>query len=199
MDATDGDIRAEGPALNHPARAQHALGSLLEAASRNHNGASDRQLSTIARSAGHQVSHSTLSRLRAESKKPPATASPLYDATIRAIAYLARIPEAAVYEQTGTPTPAARKRAAAATHRRHQHNRLRRGQSQTLGSADNQLQRWSPREDQRALTFMETRGARINELATELGRSHAAITNRLQVLRRRKRTERLSCFSTPGN
>ncbi|MBU8839098.1 hypothetical protein [Mycolicibacterium goodii] len=197
MGTDDVDIHDEVPGPRHDAQ---ALGNLLKAASRNHNGASDRQLATIARSAGHQVAHSTLSRVRQESRNPHFSARPPSDATIRAIAFLAQIPEAAAYEQTGARTPAARQRAAAAANRRKQHNRLKRGQGQTLGSADNQQQRWSPRDDQAALAFMQTPGARINELAKQLGRSHAAITNRLQTLRRRQRSGQVApCLSTPGN
>lgn len=70
--------------------------------------------------------------------------------------------------------------------RRKQREVLKRGQAETLGRAVNRRRPWTRTEDDRILAFMEAPNARINDLAVELGRSRAGITNRLRKLRQQR-------------
>lgn len=78
------------------------LRDLIEIAVGRYDGASGRQLADIAQRAGHDVSHTTLNRLRNGTY-----ASRPSDATIRAIAYLAEVPETSAFVAAGVRPPGA--------------------------------------------------------------------------------------------
>lgn len=77
-----------------------SLRDLIEIAVTRHNGASGRRLADIAQQAGHDISHATLNRLR-----QGAYASQPTDASIRAIAYLAEVPETVAFAAVGVRPP----------------------------------------------------------------------------------------------
>lgn len=77
-----------------------SLRDLIEIAVKRHNGASGRRLADIAQQAGHDISHATLNRLR-----QGAYASQPTDASIRAIAYLAEVPETVAFAAVGVRPP----------------------------------------------------------------------------------------------
>ncbi|MEU9807972.1 hypothetical protein [Mycobacterium sp. NPDC050853] len=79
-----------------------SLVELIESAVQRHGGASGRRLAEIAQRGGHEVSHATLNRLRQGTY-----ASRPSDASIRAIAYLAEVPETAAFAAAGVRPPAA--------------------------------------------------------------------------------------------
>ncbi|SKV84396.1 Uncharacterised protein [Mycobacteroides abscessus subsp. abscessus] len=79
-----------------------SLVELIEAAVRRHDGASGRRLAEIAQRGGHDVSHATLNRLRQGTY-----ASRPSDASIRAIAYLAEVPETVAFAAAGVRAPMA--------------------------------------------------------------------------------------------
>ncbi|AKC37997.1 Uncharacterised protein [Mycolicibacterium phlei] len=79
-----------------------SLVELIELAVQRHGGASGRRLAEIAQRGGHEVSHATLNRLRQGTY-----ASRPSDASIRAIAYLAEVPETAAFTAAGVRPPAA--------------------------------------------------------------------------------------------
>ena len=84
------------------AKTSKSLMDLIEIAVKRHNGASGRRLAEIAQQAGHDISHATLNRLR-----QGIYASRPTDASIRAIAYLAEVPETVVFGAVGVRPPAA--------------------------------------------------------------------------------------------
>lgn len=182
-------ITAAGARARHVPRSvqRGPLAELIESASRRHGRASDRQLARIAQEGGYKISNSVLSRLRHEVNNLAASRR-VAEGSLRAIAFLAQVPESAAYEAAGARTPAEIKQAAAEAARRFQREYLKTVQEQTLPSAVNRRHPWTRSEDQHMLTFMETPGARINDLAKELGRSHAGVTNRLRKLRSQART-----------
>lgn len=161
------------------------LAQLIEAASRRHGGASDRQLARIAQQSGHKISPGTLSRLHYQQDAPVTGDSRGIAApsSIRAIAFLAQVPEPVAYEAAGARTPDQIRQDTAAANRRYQRDYLKRVQEQTLPSAANQGRPWTRSDDQHMLTFMQSSGARIEIIAKELGRSHAGVRNRLRKLR----------------
>ncbi|BBB40373.1 hypothetical protein MASB_09390 [Mycobacteroides abscessus subsp. bolletii BD] len=75
---------------------------LIESAARRHDGASGRRLAEIAQRGGHEVSHATLNRLRQGTY-----ASRPSDTSIRAIAYLAEVPETVAFSAAGVRAPMA--------------------------------------------------------------------------------------------
>ncbi|UEA54894.1 hypothetical protein LK468_08905 [Mycobacteroides abscessus] len=75
---------------------------LIESAVRRHDGASGRRLAEIAQRGGHEVSHATLNRLRQGTY-----ASRPSDTSIRAIAYLAEVPETVAFAAAGVRPPMA--------------------------------------------------------------------------------------------
>lgn len=77
-----------------------SLRDLIEIAVTRHKGASGRRLADIAQQAGHDISHATLNRLRQGSYASRPT-----DASIRAIAYLAEVPEAVAFAAVGVRPP----------------------------------------------------------------------------------------------
>lgn len=79
-----------------------SLVELIEVAVRRHDGASGRRLAEIAQRGGHEVSHATLNRLRQGTY-----ASRPSDASIRAIAYLAEVPETVAFAAAGARAPMA--------------------------------------------------------------------------------------------
>ncbi|MBE5494403.1 hypothetical protein [Mycobacteroides abscessus] len=79
-----------------------SLVELIELAVQRHGGASGRRLAEIAQRGGHEVSHATLNRLRQGTY-----ASRPSDASIRAIAYLAEVPETTAFTAAGVRPPAA--------------------------------------------------------------------------------------------
>lgn len=79
-----------------------SLVELIESAARRHDGASGRRLAEIAQRGGHEVSHATLNRLRQGTY-----ATRPSDASIRAIAYLAEVPETAAFAAAGVRAPMA--------------------------------------------------------------------------------------------
>lgn len=79
-----------------------SLVELIESAVRHHDGASGRRLAEIAQRGGHDVSHATLNRLRQGTY-----ASRPSDASIRAIAYLAEVPEIVAFAAAGVRAPMA--------------------------------------------------------------------------------------------
>lgn len=79
-----------------------SLVELIEAAVRHHDGASGRRLAEIAQRGGHDVSHATLNRLRQGTY-----ASRPSDASIRAIAYLAEVPETVAFAAAEVRAPMA--------------------------------------------------------------------------------------------
>lgn len=79
-----------------------SLVELIESAARRHDGASGRRLAEIAQRGGHEVSHATLNRLRQGTY-----ASRPSDASIRAIAYLAEVPETVAFAAAGVRAPMA--------------------------------------------------------------------------------------------
>ena len=82
------------------AKTSKSLRDLIEIAVKRHGGASGRRLADIAQQAGHDISHATLNRLR-----QGAYASQPTDASIRAIAYLAEVPETAAFAAVGVRPP----------------------------------------------------------------------------------------------
>lgn len=84
------------------ARTDKSLMELIEIAAKRHGGASGRRLADLAQQAGHDISHATLNRLR-----QGAYASRPTDASIRAIAYLAEVPETVAFAAVGVRPPAA--------------------------------------------------------------------------------------------
>lgn len=83
------------------AKTSKSLRDLIEIAVKRHDGASGRRLADIAQQAGHDISHATLNRLR-----QGAYASQPTDASIRAIAYLAEVPETVAFAAVGVRPPA---------------------------------------------------------------------------------------------
>ncbi|MEC4903822.1 hypothetical protein [Mycobacteroides chelonae] len=79
-----------------------SLVELIESAVRRHGGASGRRLAEIAQRGGHDVSHATLNRLRQGTY-----ASRPSDTSIRAIAYLAEVPETVAFAAAGARAPMA--------------------------------------------------------------------------------------------
>ena len=73
---------------------------LIEIAVKRHDGASGRRLADIAQQGGHDISHATLNRLR-----QGAYASQPTDASIRAVAYLAEVPETVAFAAVGVRPP----------------------------------------------------------------------------------------------
>lgn len=84
------------------ARADKSLMELIEIAAKRHGGASGRRLAELAQQAGHDISHATLNRLRQGTYASRPT-----DASIRAIAYLAEVPETVAFAAVGVRPPAA--------------------------------------------------------------------------------------------
>lgn len=82
------------------AKTSKSLRDLIEIAVKRHSGASGRRLADIAQQAGHDISHATLNRLR-----QGAYASQPTDASIRAIAYLAEVPETVAFAAVGVRPP----------------------------------------------------------------------------------------------
>lgn len=79
-----------------------SLMDLIEIAAKRHDGASGRRLADLAQQAGHDISHATLNRLRQGTYASRPT-----DASIRAIAYLAEVPETAAFAAVGVRPPTA--------------------------------------------------------------------------------------------
>lgn len=79
-----------------------SLMDLIEVAVKRHGGASSRRLADLAQRAGHDVSHNTLNRLRQGTY-----ASRPADASVRAIAYLAEVPETVAFAAIGVRPPSA--------------------------------------------------------------------------------------------
>ncbi|WP_301144563.1 hypothetical protein [Mycolicibacterium fortuitum] len=77
-----------------------SLMDLIEIAVKRHGGASGRRLADIAQQGGHDISHATLNRLR-----QGAYASQPTDASIRAVAYLAEVPETVAFAAVGVRPP----------------------------------------------------------------------------------------------
>ncbi|SKU91890.1 Uncharacterised protein [Mycobacteroides abscessus subsp. abscessus] len=77
-----------------------SLVELIESAARRHDGASGRRLAEIAQRGGHEVSHATLNRLRQGTY-----ASRPSDTSIRAVAYLAEVPETVAFAAAGVRAP----------------------------------------------------------------------------------------------
>ncbi|MRH86052.1 helix-turn-helix domain-containing protein [Nocardia sp. SYP-A9097] len=77
--------------------ASTTLAELIETASHRHNGASGRRLAELAQKAGHDVSHATLNRIRRGAYESTPTPQ-----TIKAIAYLAGLPEPAAFAAAAT-------------------------------------------------------------------------------------------------
>lgn len=164
------------------------MAALIDSASVLHGGASHQVLARIARQGGHDISSSTLWLLRSRPvTRRVGRIGGIKQGTIRAVAFLAQVPESVVREAADVCEPEVVKQAAAARNRRMQHKFHTAGQAVTLPVAFNQRGRWTSAEDERILVFMQTPNARINDLAKELGRSRASITNRLQKLRRWER------------
>jgi len=84
------------------ARTDKSLMDLIEIAAKRHGGASGRRLAELAQQAGHDISHATLNRLRQGTYASRPT-----DASIRAIAYLAEVPETVAFTAVGVRPPAA--------------------------------------------------------------------------------------------
>ncbi|MBS9535915.1 hypothetical protein KIH27_20230 [Mycobacterium sp. M1] len=84
------------------AKAGKSLMDLIEIAAKRHDGASGRRLADLAQRAGHDISHATLNRLRQGTYASRPT-----DASIRAIAYLAEVPETVAFAAVGVRPPAA--------------------------------------------------------------------------------------------
>lgn len=84
------------------ARTDKSLMELIEVAAKRHGGASGRRLAELAQRAGHDISHATLNRLRQGTYASRPT-----DASIRAIAYLAEVPETMAFTAVGVRPPAA--------------------------------------------------------------------------------------------
>jgi hypothetical protein len=79
-----------------------SLIELIDIAAQRNGGASGRRLAELAQSAGHDISHATLNRLRQGTYATRPT-----DASIRAIAYLADVSENAAFAAAGVRAPAA--------------------------------------------------------------------------------------------
>lgn len=79
-----------------------SLMDLIEIAAKRRDGASGRRLAELAQQAGHDISHATLNRLRQGTYASRPT-----DASIRAIAYLAEVPETVAFAAVGVRPPAA--------------------------------------------------------------------------------------------
>ncbi|WP_074339690.1 helix-turn-helix domain-containing protein [Mycobacteroides abscessus] len=164
------------------------MAALIDSASVLHGGASHQVLARIARQGGHEISSATLLLLRSRPVRPRVgRIGGIKQGTIRAVAFLAQVPESVVREAAGVCDPEVTKQAAAARNRSMQSAFHAAGQAITLPAAFNQRGRWTRAEDERILAFMQAPNARINDLAKELGRSRAGITNRLQKLRRWRR------------
>lgn len=164
------------------------MAALIDSASVLHGGASHQVLARIARQGGHEISSSTLWLLQSRPvTRRVGSIGGIKQGTIRAVAFLAQVPESVVREAAGVCEPEVAKQAAAARNRSMQHKFHTAGQAITLPVAFNQRSRWTRAEDERILAFMQAPNARINDLAKELGRSRAGITNRLQKLRRWQR------------
>lgn len=84
------------------AKTSKSLMDLIEIAVKRNGGASGRRLAEVAQQAGHDISHATLNRLRQGTYASRPT-----DASIRAIAYLAQVPEATAFAAVGVRPPAA--------------------------------------------------------------------------------------------
>lgn len=93
------DAYREGSVMGKTSR---SLVNLIERAVTRHDGASGRRLAEIAQRAGHDISHATLNRLRQGNYASRPT-----DASIRAIAYLAEVPETAAFAAAGLRPPSA--------------------------------------------------------------------------------------------
>lgn len=83
-------------------RTSRSLMDLIDIAVKRHDGASGRRLADLAQQAGHDISHATLNRLRQGTYASRPT-----DASIRAIAYLAEVPETVAFAAVGVRPPAA--------------------------------------------------------------------------------------------
>ncbi|KAA1430674.1 hypothetical protein KV112_11580 [Mycolicibacter sp. MYC123] len=77
-----------------------SLIDLIDVAVKRHGGASGRRLAELAQSAGHDISHATLNRLRQGTY-----ATRPSDASIRAIAYLADVSENTAFAAAGVSAP----------------------------------------------------------------------------------------------
>lgn len=97
MRDTSGARRRAGAVMRKTSK---SLMDLIEVAVARHGGASSRRLADIAQQAGHDVSHATLNRLRQGTY-----ASRPADASIRAIAYLAEVPETVAFAAVGVRPP----------------------------------------------------------------------------------------------
>ncbi|MEB3064373.1 hypothetical protein [[Mycobacterium] zoologicum] len=84
------------------AKTGKSLMDLIEIAAKRQDGASGRRLADLAQRAGHDISHATLNRLRQGTYASRPT-----DASIRAIAYLAEVPETVAFAAVGVRPPAA--------------------------------------------------------------------------------------------
>lgn len=78
-----------------------SLMDLIEIAVKRNGGVSGRRLAEIAQQAGHDISHATLNRLRQGTYASRPT-----DASIRAIAFLAEVPETVAFAAVGVRPPA---------------------------------------------------------------------------------------------
>lgn len=83
-------------------KTSRSLIELIDTAAQRHGGASGRRLAELAKSAGHDISHATLNRLRQGTYATRPT-----DASIRAIAYLADVSENTAFAAAGARAPAA--------------------------------------------------------------------------------------------
>lgn len=165
------------------------LATLIDSAAALHSEVSVKKLALIAQQNGYPICGETLRMLRDRPIQPkvPSRRGPTRH-VIRAIAFLAQVPESVVREAAGVPAPDEKKRSEAVRLARVQRDYQRRGQALTLDGAVNRRQTWTTGEDQLMLAYMRDPAARINDLARGLGRSRAAVTNRLQEIRS-KRTE----------
>lgn len=181
--ASAGQPSQESPGVTRKPLRNNKLASLIESASRLHGRASDRTLARIAQQSGYEISSSTLSSLRHRPVKPRAARGGIRKGAIRAVAFLAQVPESVVREAAAVRGPDEVKQSLAAYQRRYQRDYQKKGQNRTLSGASNRRQPWTRGEDQIILAYMRDPAARINDLARELGRSRAGLTNRLQELR----------------
>lgn len=175
------------PTQHEPASKRTKLAAIIDTAAALHGGVSVQKLALVAQQNGYPICGDTLKVLRDRPMQPRAASSrgPTRH-VIRAIAYLAQVPVSVVYEAAGLPSPDKRKRSGAARRARVQRDYQKKGQAQTLQGAVNRRQTWTAGEDQLMLAYMRDPAARINDLAKDLGRSRAAVTNRLQKLRSMK-------------
>ncbi|SIH26530.1 Uncharacterized protein conserved in bacteria [Mycobacteroides abscessus subsp. abscessus] len=160
------------------------LADLIDTATTLHGGISLQKLASIAQQSGYPICGDTLRTLRDRPASPqtPMKRGPTRH-VIRAIAFLAQAPESVVREAAGIPSDSEKKRSVAARRTRGQRDYQRKSRARTLQGADNRGRIWTTGEDQLMLAYMRDPAARINDLAKELGRSQADVTNRLQKLR----------------